>query len=398
MCPTRITGLRSPPSKDFLSHARQTKGIALWVTEKDYRDGASAAARTTAWTPRHFMERQVAVEGGLVSVSEREEAQVGVRLPNTRLEAAALVPMLEEAYGLAGPIACTWIRRGFNDHYLVETPMGTWVLRLYLNHKYWISGPGDYLFELELLRFVSARGVTVAAPVERQDGELLGTVDTEAGNRYCALFEFAEGTTEGHLTAAQGRLLARTLAEFHLAADDFKPSTPAYRRYDLDLRYLLEQPMELLDRFLVEHGRPGLERFGAAAAELREQVLALPRDEGRYGLIHADPHGGNVAVTEDGRLTLFDFDHGGLGWRAYDLAVATWRGARGGWASRIAAYEDVRTLSEEERSLLPVFRKLNRVWDLGDLLGMRAAWGADEEFGEEFATRAEKRLAQLLGG
>nr|WP_238342163.1 phosphotransferase [Actinopolymorpha rutila] len=308
--------------------------------------------------------------------------------------------MVEETYGLAGPVACTWIRRGFNDHYLVETPVGKWVLRLYFNHKYWISGPGDFQYELELLRFVRSRGVSVAAPVERRDGKLLGTVDTEAGVRYWALFEFAEGETQGDLTAAQGQLLGRTLAEFHAAADEFRPSSPSYGRYDLDLRYLLEQPMELLERFLAEHGRPGTRRFGAAVTALREQVLALPRDEGRYGLIHGDPHRGNAAVTEDGRVTLFDVDHGGFGWRGYDLAVATWRDADEGWAPRIEAYESVRPLSDEERALLPVFRKLNVVWDLGDVLAMRAAWGdgADEAFGEEFAVRAEKRLGQVFEG
>jgi Ser/Thr protein kinase RdoA (MazF antagonist) len=317
-------------------------------------------------------------------------------LPDALVEPAALVPMLADAYRLTGPITCTWIRRGFNDHYLVETAAGMWVLRLYFNHKYWISGPEDFVYELELLRFVHARGVSVAAPVERRDGGLLGTVETEAGARNCALFEFAEGSIHGALTAVHGRLMARTLSEFHVAADEFRPSRPAYGRYDLDLRYLLDQPMELVDRFLVEHGRQGLERFGEAVMKLRDQVLSLPRDSGVYGPIRGDPHRGNVAVTRDGRVTLFDFDHGGFGWRAYDLAVATWRGARGGWAPRIEAYESVRPLSDAERRVLPVFRKLNGVWDLGDVLAMQAAWGVDREIGEEFAKHAETRLERLL--
>src|SRR5262245_7074847 len=108
------------------------------------------------WRWRVEMGRRV------VNRSDVEGKCGGVQLPNTRVEAEALVPMVEEAYGLAGPIACTWISRGFNDHYLVETPVGKWVLRLYFNHKYWISGPGDFQYELELLRFVRARGVSVS--------------------------------------------------------------------------------------------------------------------------------------------------------------------------------------------------------------------------------------------
>lgn len=328
--------------------------------------------------------------------ADEQQPLSAARLPNSRIEPAALVTMVEDAYELAGPIACSWIQRGFNDHYLVQTPDGKWVLRLYLNHKYWISGPEDFLYELELLRFVRAEGVAVAAPVPQRDGALLGALETDAGVRYWALFEFAEGSTQGDMTAAHGRLVGSTLAEFHQAADRFQPSRPNYSRYDLDLRYLLEQPMELLDKFLIGYGRPGLERFDTAIDQMRQQVLQLPLDAGTYGPIHGDPHRGNWAVTDDGQVTLFDFDHGGFGWRGYDLAVATWRGASGGWASRIEAYETVRPLSDDERNLLPLFRKLNAIWDMGDLLAMRPAWGPDREFGEKFAERAEKRLNQVF--
>ncbi len=329
-------------------------------------------------------------------MADQHGSRGGSQLPNTRVDPQTLVPIIEELYGLVSPIDCTWISRGFNDHYLVETPEGKWVLRLYLNHKYWISGPEDFLHELELLRFVQARGVSVAAPVERRDGAILGQLETEAGIRHYALFQFAEGAISGDLAAAQGELVAKTLAEFHVAADQFRPTRPSFGRYSLDLRYLLERPMELLDRFLTEHGRSRLDRFEGAVEELREQVLALPRDQGILGLIHGDPHRGNVAVTDDGRVTLFDFDHGGFGWRAYDLAVSTWPGARGGWAPKIEAYESVRALSDQERALLPAFRKLHAIWDLGDRLAMRAAWGAEQEFGDEFAIRAEQRLGRLL--
>jgi Ser/Thr protein kinase RdoA (MazF antagonist) len=258
-------------------------------------------------------------------------------------------------------------------------------------------GPGDFLYELELLRFVRERGVSVAAPVARRDGGLLGAVQTEAGTRYCALFEFAEGAIRGDLTPEQGWTVGRTLAEFHRAADEFQPSRPEYSRYDMDLRYLLEQPVELVDQFQTEHGRPGTGRFKDGFSEVRERVRALPRDGGRYGVTHGDPHRGNVAVTEDGGVTLFDFDHGGFGWRGYDLAVCMGSGGPEDREPRIAGYESVRPISGQERDLLPVFRKLNALWDLGDVLAMRAAWGTDEEIGAKFAERAEERLGRLFG-
>jgi Ser/Thr protein kinase RdoA (MazF antagonist) len=127
-------------------------------------------------------------------------------------------------------------------------------------------------------------------------------------------------------------------------------------------------------------------------------VLSLPRDSRTYGVIHGDPHRGNAAVTEAGEVTLFDFDHGGFGWRAYDLAVC-WRSLPADVQEAcLRGYEAVRPLSPPERELLPAFRTLNSTWDLGDVLAMRAAWGPDEEFGADFAKRAEERLARLFGG
>ena len=104
-------------------------------------------------------------------------------------------------------------------------------------------------------------------------------------------------------------------------------------------------------------------------------------------------------MTDDGRVTLFDFDHGGFGWRAYDLAVCMGSGGPEHREPRIAGYESVRPLTDQERELLPAFRKLNAVWDLGDVLAMRAAWGDDPEdqIGEEFAKRAEERLGRFFG-
>ena len=316
--------------------------------------------------------------------------------PNVRVDPAALVPLIEGAYGLSGPHACSWIRRGFNDTYLLETPDAKYVFRLYFNHKYWISGPDDFRFELELLRFAHERGVAVAPPVPRRDGDLLGEYPTAAGARAYALFGFAAGETHGPVGAAQARRLGEALAAFHVTADAFRPSRPEYRRYHMDLRYLLDQPFELLDAFLRERGRAGVDRFRAPAAALRERVLALPRGAGRYGVIHGDPHRGNAAVSEAGAVTLFDFDHGGFGWRAYDLAVCWGSLPEPVRGACLEGYAAVRALSEEERALLPTFRTLNAIWDLGDVLAMRAAWGGDEEFGDEFAGSAEARLRRLF--
>lgn len=316
-------------------------------------------------------------------------------VPNVRVAEADLAQLVAAECPLDRPVACSWIRRGATHTYLVEAPAGRHVLRLYLNHKDWIAGPDDFRFELELLRFARSGGVPVAAPVARRDGELRGAVGTGAGTRSCALFEFAHGAAEGPLTQEQAAALGRALARFHGAADDFRPSRAAYGRYHLDLRYLLDQPVALLDSFLREHGRGGLARYGRRLAALRAQAQELPKAPGLYGVVHGDPHRSNVAAAAGGRVTLFDFDHGGFGRRAYDLAVGS--APQATREACVRGYEEVRPLRPPERALLPAFRTLNAVWDVGTVLPMRAAWGAEEEIGAEFAENAERRFARILG-
>ena len=130
-------------------------------------------------------------------------------------------------------------------------------------------------------------------------------------------------------------------------------------------------------------------------------MLQLPRQDGCYGLIHGDPGRSNFAVMPNGEVTLFDFDHSGFGWRAYDLAVCSASSYGDLEASCLEAYEAVRPLSATERELLPTFRRLIRIWDLGDVLAMRRAWDSDPpekyaRFSSEFADRAQERLERLF--
>jgi len=42
----------------------------------------------------------------------------------------------------------------------------------------------------------------------------------------------------------------------------------------------------------------------------------------KYGLCQGDLHTGNARFDMHGRLTLFDFDSFGYGWRAIDIGVS----------------------------------------------------------------------------
>lgn len=219
------------------------------------------------------------------------------------------------------------------------------------------------LFELELLDFLRERGVRAAAPLRRNDGALLGWTATPAGQRATSLFEVAPGDPpENPPLPTQARELGKAVAELHLAANDF--SSP-HERYHLDLKYLVEQPLELIGQRDDKNLQEALAALQPVEAMV-DHVTALSTDADEYGVIHGDMHFGNMHFDGD-RVTLFDFDHCAYGWRAYDLVAALFL-PEAQQNAFFEGYESLRPLSTEERDSIPVFAKLRTLWDMGDMM------------------------------
>ncbi len=315
-------------------------------------------------------------------------------MPNILFNAIDVLPVLAAEYDLSPPLKCELIRRGFNDHYRVETSTKCYILRLYFQDKYYIESDADFRFELDLLDFLHTNGNMVSYPVTRKNGDLLGGMETPGGLRYYALFTYAEGEIGKKLDPDLARILGRTVARLHQSADHFQSK---HRRYHLNLRYLLDEPIQLIQTFLHEQNHEGVKALLPAVQELRAQIQALPTTLPAYGIIHGDMHGGNCAVTEQGAVTFFDFDHGGYGWRAYDLATCKGRLSEDAWNACLEGYEQIRPLSLTEIESIPIFQKLRPIWDIGDILAMRTAWGDSKEFGAEFANRIYSNFEELFG-
>lgn len=314
---------------------------------------------------------------------------------NVILPAEALTPMLMREYALPEPLECTLIRRGFNDHYRVAVGDRRFVLRVYLAGKYYIESEGDFRFELDLLAFLAGRGVSVSHAIPLRSGELLGALETEGGVRYFALFTQAEGEMVKAATTEQATALGETVGAFHVAANDFRSP---HRRYRLDLEYLMERPLREIEALLARCGRGDLAPYRPALDRLHRTVREAPLTGDAFGIIHGDLHRGNVHFDADCRPTLFDFDHGGFGYRAYDLAVCRSRLSDAAWEAFLASYQCLRPVGHEELALLPAFAAIRPIWDIGDILAMRPAWGDVPTEGEDSDARRVEEAVRILSG
>ncbi|PKO05011.1 MAG: hypothetical protein CVU41_13955 [Chloroflexi bacterium HGW-Chloroflexi-3] len=106
------------------------------------------------------------------------------------------------------------------------------------------------------------------------------------------------------------------------------------------------------------------------AGKLRQRLLELPADDLELGFTHGDLQGYHANVSPDGKLTFYDFDCGGYGFRAYDLAVFLWccrleDAVATRWDAFINAYREKRSIKELDIQAVPLFECARYLWHMG---------------------------------
>lgn len=226
----------------------------------------------------------------------------------------ALVDRVLSQYDIPTVTRCHFWHRGLSDVYLVNTLGGDYVLRV--AHRHWRSLE-DVIFELEFLDFLHDREVPVAYPLRTHDGRLAIEIQAPEGIRAAALFIYAPGEIPlGDLSTAQSWRLGTALARVHRVSHEFQATV---QRDDLTLEYLLDRSLDTIAPFLQRNPEDCDYVYGVVN-DLRSSLMHLPTDRPYWTICWGDPHSGNAHFTDEGLITMFDFDQCGYGWRAFDLA------------------------------------------------------------------------------
>lgn len=283
-------------------------------------------------------------------------------------------------YDMGTPLKSRFVSNGLNDTYAVDTDSGKFILRVYKHN--WRT-ESDIRFELELLDFLKGCDLPVSYPIAKRDGEWLTELDAPEGIRYAALFSYADGT--GKVDLETSRAYGRAIAELHYAMDRYEPK---HKRFELDARHLLDEPLEQLLPFL-QHRPNDMKLVEEIAGRLSKQLEAVSSGTYEWGVCHGDLHGWNVFHSADGGLTHFDFDCCGMGWRSYDLSVYLWDLVHGKedsfkhecWDAFLEAYLEERPLSEQDVAIIPVFVAVRQLWLMGLHTGRSSVWGSWQDDG-----------------
>jgi len=283
------------------------------------------------------------------------------------ISAEALTARVLPKYRLANP-TCSLLAHGVNDTYSVTTNSKHYFLRVYRcawrNRKHIAS-------EVDMLNYLRADKQPVSYPIKCKNGAYVSRINAPEGIRYAVLFSDATGTIPNFRKLAVCHQYGEIAGRMHESMDRCKKDV---QRFDIDLKHLIDDSLDSISLILFNRSKD-MDFLQKVGTELKSELCKLPTEKPFYGLCHGDHHGGNVHQDSDGRMTVFDFDCYGYGWRAYDVAVFRWslglrygfNGSQRGkgtrrWNAFMNGYSKVRCLTHNELKATALFIPARHIW------------------------------------
>lgn len=282
------------------------------------------------------------------------------------LSTDALLLHLKNHYEIHQPVQLQYFLRGMNDTYILETALEKYIFRVYRADR---RSKSDIDFELELLNDLHEKGVNVSIPISRKDGMMINEFLVPEGVKYGVMFSFAVGNEKPIHAVEDSYLFGQSVAQIHKATDNFKSE---HVRGKLDFEHLIEKPLHTI-KLHMNHRQEDYQFLYDLAIQLKAQIEVHLEAGLDWGICHGDLHGNtNVTFTDEGKLTHYDFDICGYGWRAYDIAeFRLAREIHSGhdkdeverlWAAFLNGYKSLRDLSDNDISAVPMFVALRQLW------------------------------------
>jgi Ser/Thr protein kinase RdoA (MazF antagonist) len=290
------------------------------------------------------------------------------------LSTEALARHIEREYDLAN-VQCQLITATLRDVYLVTSLQKRFILFVYSSGLRSV----EYIqAEWRFVAYLATQGVPVAPAELTRSGALLLTFHAPEGVRYGVLTQFVQGQ---HLrqrpSVSAVRSYGRHIATIHKLADAMPD---ALSRPVNDVAGMVRQSIAAAETVLIER-RDVVAYLHECATLLYAELATLPKESPAYGMIHGDVIRTNAQVSNDGTVTVLDFDFCGPGWRAYDIAtfLLTIRGTSDEEQFADAflnGYLDTRALAQLEYEMLPLFEAARAIFDIGVPATYIDHWGS----------------------
>ena len=290
------------------------------------------------------------------------------------LSAKSLLQLLINNYSIAAGSSITFLKRGFNDTYLIsdkkpernengETHNNDrkFILRVY---KHDWRNLESIETELKLINYLKENEVSVSFPIADKNAKLIHSIEAPEGLRFAVLFSFAEGLQIKKLSIEQTYLLGVETGRIHALTRNKSFGITAH---DYDIKVQFDSTLKILKPILVNYG----EQY-EYLLQLKEEFVELfdktDKNELRTGICHGDLQSENFHVTKENQFTFFDFDFFGTAYLIYDVGVFIWYDHKNKSPeiidSFLKGYQTQVKLSSTELKLLPYFSTLRALFQM----------------------------------
>lgn len=284
------------------------------------------------------------------------------------LSAQALIKLVTEHYHIDMDASITFLKRGFNDTYLIEENTNNmnasadkYILRVYKHN--WRSLESIEA-ELELLDLLKVDKISVSFPIKDKAEKYIQTIHAPEGTRYAVLFSFAEGKQVRKLSAEQAYTLGVNTGKMHSITKNISLRETA-QNYDIEKQFALT--LKTVEPILADHP----EQY-AYLLQLKDDFMnvfsSIDKNEMSYGICHGDLQAENFHISSNGTFTFFDFDFFGTGYLAYDIGVFMWYDHKNKppeiMNAFLKGYQTQRKLTETEIKLIPYFSTLRALFQM----------------------------------
>lgn len=285
----------------------------------------------------------------------------GFPVEYSTLSADALLQLLAQKYGPKLAVSITFLKRGFNDTYLVNGINQKHILRVYKHNWRALQSIET---EIRLLKHIHENQISVSYPIKDSVDNYIQFIDAPEGRRYAVLFSLASGQPVRKLSESQAFQLGTETARIHNVMSN-KSFGPTAHNYAIDVQF--ETTLGILRPVLKEYP----EQYNYLE-QLKEKFLdlfnGLDQKELSRGVCHGDLQAENFHITEGNQFTFFDFDFFGEGFLAYDIGVFRWYDHKNKTPQIMDAflkgYQTQRKLSETEIKLIPWFSTLRALFQM----------------------------------
>lgn len=265
------------------------------------------------------------------------------------ISAKELGEFAKEKYGLNDNYNCKLFRTGMNHTYFLSDNETKYVLRVYSHN--WRS-KSEIIEEINLLNLLSENNLNVSFPIKDKNREFIQEIYAPEGIRYVVLFSFAEGGKIRFMDNETCFEIGSLMAKIHNLTLNRTIERVSYNK-----KSLVEFPYEHLKQFFSDK-LPEMEFI----KEFGKSFQNSDFDNTQNGIVHMDIWYDNMAVTDEKKITVFDFDFCGNGWQILDVGYfckqlffieSDKKQYEIKVQSFLKGYQEIKDLSDKELELIP---------------------------------------------